>query len=158
MVLTVHRWFAAKSCPGNWMFARMGDLAKAVTDKLGGKPTTPSNSTPASKPTTPAATNSNYPKVPFSVQVLVSDLNIRKTANGEATGKYTGKGTFTITQVSGDWGKLKSGAGWIYLKNGEYVSIGVGAATTSKVPYKVRVSITDLNIRAGAGTNLRQKV
>ena len=27
MVLTVHRWFANKSCPGNWMYARMGDLA-----------------------------------------------------------------------------------------------------------------------------------
>ena len=24
MVLTVHRWFANKSCPGNWMYARMG--------------------------------------------------------------------------------------------------------------------------------------
>ena len=28
MVLTVHWWFANKSCPGNWMYARMGDLAK----------------------------------------------------------------------------------------------------------------------------------
>ena len=28
MVLTVHRWFANKSCPGNWIYARMGDLAK----------------------------------------------------------------------------------------------------------------------------------
>lgn len=23
MILTVHRWFANKSCPGNWMYARM---------------------------------------------------------------------------------------------------------------------------------------
>lgn len=36
MVLTVHRWFANKSCPGDWMYARMGDLAKKVTEKLGG--------------------------------------------------------------------------------------------------------------------------
>lgn len=36
MVLTVHRWFAIKSCPGNWMYARMGDLAEKVTDALGG--------------------------------------------------------------------------------------------------------------------------
>ena len=34
MVLTVHRWFAAKSCPGNWMYARMGDLAEKVTAQL----------------------------------------------------------------------------------------------------------------------------
>lgn len=31
MVLTVHRWYAAKSCPGDWMYARMGDLAQRVT-------------------------------------------------------------------------------------------------------------------------------
>lgn len=36
MVLTVHRWFANKSCPGNWMYARMGDLASKVTAALGG--------------------------------------------------------------------------------------------------------------------------
>ena len=36
MLLTVHRWFANKSCPGNWMYARMGDLASKVTAALGG--------------------------------------------------------------------------------------------------------------------------
>ena len=36
MVLTVHRWFANKSCPGDWMYSRMGDLASKVTAKLGG--------------------------------------------------------------------------------------------------------------------------
>ena len=34
MVLTVHRWFANKSCPGNWLYARMGDLAEKVTAQL----------------------------------------------------------------------------------------------------------------------------
>ena len=32
MVLTVHRWFANKSCPGNWMYARMGDLAEVLCE------------------------------------------------------------------------------------------------------------------------------
>ena len=36
MILTVHRWFANKSCPGNWMYARMGDLAEKVTKALQG--------------------------------------------------------------------------------------------------------------------------
>ena len=36
MVLTVHRWFANKSCPGNWLYARMGNLAAEVTDRLTG--------------------------------------------------------------------------------------------------------------------------
>ena len=34
MVLTVHRWFCNKSCPGDWMYARMGDLAAKVTEAL----------------------------------------------------------------------------------------------------------------------------
>lgn len=34
MILTVHRWFANKSCPGDWMYARMGELAATVTAKL----------------------------------------------------------------------------------------------------------------------------
>lgn len=36
MLLTVHRWFANKSCPGDWLMARMDDLASKVTAKLGG--------------------------------------------------------------------------------------------------------------------------
>lgn len=36
MVLTVHRWFANKSCPGSWLYARLGDLAGRVTAALGG--------------------------------------------------------------------------------------------------------------------------
>ena len=36
MILTVHRWFTNKSCPGNWMYARMGDLAEKVTKALQG--------------------------------------------------------------------------------------------------------------------------
>ena len=36
MVLTVHRWFANKSCPGDWLYSRLEDLASKVTAKLGG--------------------------------------------------------------------------------------------------------------------------
>lgn len=34
MILTVHRWFAATLCPGDWMYSRMGDLAERVTAAL----------------------------------------------------------------------------------------------------------------------------
>ncbi len=44
MVLTVHRWFANKSCPGNWLYARLGDLAAKVTANLGGSNTASTNS------------------------------------------------------------------------------------------------------------------
>ena len=47
MVLTVHRWFANKSCPGDWMYARMGDLAEKVTAALDGQTQAPLDNTPA---------------------------------------------------------------------------------------------------------------
>ena len=35
MLLTVHRWFARKSCPGNWLMERLGSLADEVNGKMG---------------------------------------------------------------------------------------------------------------------------
>ncbi len=34
ILLTVHRWFARKSCPGNWLFERMCSLADEVNSRL----------------------------------------------------------------------------------------------------------------------------
>ena len=34
ILLTVHRWFARKSCPGNWLFGKLGDLTQAVNSRL----------------------------------------------------------------------------------------------------------------------------
>lgn len=60
---------------------------------------------------------------PYKVRVEINDLNIRKGpgTNYGKTGKYTGKGTFTIVEEkigqgsTKGWGKLKSKAGWISL-------------------------------------------
>lgn len=38
MLLTVHRWFAQKACPGDWLYSRLGDLAKRVTAQLSENP------------------------------------------------------------------------------------------------------------------------
>lgn len=157
MVLTAHRFFANKSCPGDWLYSRYGDLANRVNALLG---TSSSADTNTGGNTTPPKTNSSFPATPFTVNVIVSDLNIRKTPNGTIVGQ-TGKGTFTITSVSNGWGKLKSGAGWIYLENASYCTIGSTtsgssskpAASKSNVPYRVRIDATDLRIRSGAGTN-----
>ncbi|MCD7811799.1 MAG: N-acetylmuramoyl-L-alanine amidase, partial [Ruminococcus sp.] len=119
--MTVHRDFANKSCPGDYLYGKMSDIASQVNALLG------------TVTTATTTANTSYPAVPFKVQVLVSDLNIRKGAGTSyaKTGKYTGKGTFTITEVSNGWGKLKSGAGWIYLENASYVKI-LGTTSTSK--------------------------
>lgn len=34
MLLTVHRWFAKKECPGEWLYARLGELAYKVNKQL----------------------------------------------------------------------------------------------------------------------------
>lgn len=44
MIITVHRWFANKSCPGDWLYNRLGDLAAKVTSHLGGNTQQPSPS------------------------------------------------------------------------------------------------------------------
>lgn len=33
--MTVHRWFAATACPGDYLYSRMGELARAVNARLG---------------------------------------------------------------------------------------------------------------------------
>lgn len=107
MVITVHRWFANKACPGDWLYNRLGKLANEVTKKLGGSTPSP---TPAPKPT-PAPTGS------YKVKITTKTLNIRK---GPSI-KYAIVGTvhkneiYTIVETKSGWGKLKSGAGWIYL-------------------------------------------
>lgn len=37
MVLTVHRWFAAKACPGDYLYSRHGMIAQEVTRRLATK-------------------------------------------------------------------------------------------------------------------------
>lgn len=114
MVLTVHRWFANKSCPGDWMYQRMGDLADKVTAKLGGTVTTEPEKTPDT-------TKNNFPEVPFIVKVSIKDLNIRKgPGTNYASNGFCPVGAYTIVEESDGvgatkWGKLKSGAGWISL-------------------------------------------
>lgn len=148
MVLTVHRWFANKSCPGDWMYQRMGDLAAKVTAKLGGAV--------AAEPEKTPNTTTNFPAVPFTVNVKIDNLNYRSqpSMSGIAKG-HTGKGIFTIVEVNNSWGKLKSGAGWIWLGNSQYCTVNgtVEASTPAFNPYEVRVSIKNLRIRKGPGTN-----
>ena len=108
MVITVHRWFANKACPGDYIYERLGQIADEVNQILGS----------ASKPTTPT----EKPFESYKVKVDIYNLNIRKGpgTNYAATG-HTGKGVFTIVEEKSGpgstkgWGKLKSGAGWISL-------------------------------------------
>ena len=107
--MTVHRWFANKACPGDYLYQRHGAIADAVNAKLG---------------TGTEQIVSSFPATPFTVRVIINDLNYREGPGmSYAVKGQTGKGVFTITEVQDGWGKLKSGAGWIYLENPAYCTI-----------------------------------
>lgn len=98
MVLTVHRWFASKSCPGNWMYARMGDLASKVTAALGGdvKPAEPAKPTGSIKVgdlvTITGSTYYNGKAIPGWVKKLrwyvVEVSGDRTVINKDESGRY----------------------------------------------------------------------
>ncbi len=172
--MTVHRDYANKSCPGDWMYNRMGEFAAEVNKRLGASaPVTPSsvkagdlvkikagskyyggkaipawvlsdewyvssiandravlgkNKSGKNDIQSPVNVSNltvvkpqpSAPATPifkaYTVNISISNLNIR---SGPGTSYnvvgQTGKGTFTIVDESGGWGKLKSGAGWISL-------------------------------------------
>lgn len=82
-VLTAHRWFANKACPGDWLYNRYDDLAERVTELLGAsepKPTVKPEPKPAVKviKCTGVAKKRNTAYV--GSYVTTDDLNIRNDA------------------------------------------------------------------------------
>lgn len=108
MVMTVHRWFANKSCPGQYLYDLHPEMAAEVTKRLGGE----TDSVPSTKP-------SDAEFKPYLVRVSVTDLNIRKgPGTNNAIVGVIKPGVYTIVAESNGkgatkWYKLKSGAGWI---------------------------------------------
>lgn len=61
MLITVHRWFANKSCPGNWLYSRLGSLATQVTKMLGGSSSTSEQKKPTTSTATTSVTSKSHP-------------------------------------------------------------------------------------------------
>ena len=121
MVLTVHRWFANKSCPGDWMYARMGDLATKVTTALGGAATTP--------------------KQLYRVRKTWSDSKSQK-------------GAYTILANAKACADKNPGYSVFDADGNAVYTSGEGAlGITGDTSFKVQISVPDLNIRSGPGTN-----
>lgn len=158
----MHHHVTGKICPQPWTLneSKLSNW-NAFLSKVQGKNVTISNNTTTSSNSNTSVTkNTNFPTVPFEVTVKVNDLNIRTSASSKAKSVgYTGKGSFTITKVENGWGKLKSGAGYIYLENSSYVTIGKSKSgnskpvSSNKKEYKIKVTANSLNIRKGPGTN-----
>lgn len=140
--MTVHRDFAAKACPGDYLYNLHDEIAAEVNKRLSGGGS--STSTPSTGGSASGQTAVNY-----TVQVTASDLNIR-TGPGTNYGSkgFIKPGVYTIVaEASGTgaskWGKLKSGAGWISL---DYVK-KTGSAGTASSSIKVGSTVT---IKSGA--------
>lgn len=106
LVLSAHRWFSSKACPGDWLYSRLGDLAQKVTAQLNGEETEePEESTDVS----------------YLVKVTCSALNVRKGpgTNYDIVETITDGGIYTIVEESNGWGLLKRSAktrdSWICL-------------------------------------------
>ena len=116
MVITVHRWFANKSCPGNWLYARLGDLATKVTAQLGGTTTAlePTTSTlyRVRKTWSDSKTQKGAFKVLSNAKKCADDNAGYSVFDEKGNVVYTGKNTVvkkTVTElakevIAGKWG------------------------------------------------------
>ncbi|MEH2936922.1 N-acetylmuramoyl-L-alanine amidase, partial [Acutalibacter sp. JLR.KK004] len=84
--MTAHRWFENKSCPGDYIYNRLGQIAKEVNQKLSGAPAGPFK--------------------PYQGQVNADDgLNCRTAPVSGSVIKAFEDGTvLTITKEDGNWG------------------------------------------------------
>jgi hypothetical protein len=108
--LTIHRWFANKSCPGDYIVSQLGYVADEVNKIL---IPTPTIVAPVVKP---------KPSLGYTVRIEAKALHYRKGpgTNYPVLGIVRKGEVYTIVEEaagrgSSKWGKLKSGAGWISL-------------------------------------------
>lgn len=127
MVLTVHRWFANKSCPGDWLYSRLGDLATKVTAEL--SRTTSGGGT--------APTTQMY-RVRKSWSDAKSQIGAYKVL-ANAKKKADENSGYKVFDAYG---------------NVIYPAASTPTPAPFKdTSYKVQIDISNLNIRKGPGTN-----
>ena len=111
--ISVHRWFAPKGCPGDYLYGQLAYVADEVNKSLGGSAAAP---TVSPKPTMV----SEAP--PYLVKVDATVLHYRKGPgiNYPVVGQILHDEVYTIIEEAfgrgaSKWGRLKSGAGWVSL-------------------------------------------
>lgn len=102
---TFHYMFQATECPGPFIKNNIYKIIEYVKIGLNGY-------SPAPEPEPDPSDK------PYLVKITATCLNIRSGpgSNYNKIGAITDRGVYTIVEKSGNWGKLKSGAGWISLR------------------------------------------
>lgn len=150
-VLTVHRWFANKSCPGNWLYGRMEQLANEINKGLGNV----TSSTPAQ---TQPAPSTGTTTLKYAIGNIVDFKGTKHYSSATASSGSTCKpGVAKVTAVyasgkhpyhlvrESDGGSTVYG--WVDASDITGIH---GAAFQS---YMVKVTTSNLNIRKGPGTS-----
>lgn len=117
--MTVHRDYANKSCPGDYLYNLHGQIAKEVNAQLG------------------SGTSSTTKKTLYRVRKTWKDVKSQKGAFNDLSN----------AKKCADENKGYS----VFDENGKAVYTSKAANSTSS--FKVQISISDLNIRKGPGTN-----
>lgn len=147
--MTVHRWFANKECPGEYLFSRHGQIADEVNARLNGGSV--EEETPEE---TYEESISEDSIKPFTIKIGPDGTTVRvgPGENYDVARTFAKAGTYTIVETKDGWGKLKSGAGWVALEDKKTEKEEEKPVEKPFEPYVVKVSIPNLNIRKGPGT------
>lgn len=144
--MTVHRWFANKSCPGQYLYSRHAQIAAEVNARLSTNDEPAEPNKPA-EPTTPVVSK-------FKEGDLVSLDPDAKYYSGADVPYWVLKKNWYVKKVNGDRVVVdKSEDGKNAINSPIHANYLTLVKEKSDLPYLVRVTIDDLNIRKGPGTN-----
>lgn len=110
---------------------------------------------------TDTVSSSNVKNVNYSVKITSSTLNMR-TGPGTSYSRigYVKPGTYKVSQECGSWVKLSDSGYWVcsdYVTKTASSTAETVADTGTAANYKVKITISNLNMRLGPGTGYKSK-
>lgn len=135
--MTVHRWFAKKLCPGEYLYSRHSQIAAEVNARL-----------------KPPSSGSSSSKAKINVGDIVSIAKNATYYNGSDVPAWVVKKEWIVKSVKGDRVVIdKSADGTRAINSPIHSKYLMVTKRKSDLPYMVQVSRDDLYIRKGPGTN-----
>lgn len=136
--MTVHRDYANKSCPGEYLYERHGAIADAVNARL--TATEDSKTETPAESTVPEKLTAGYYRVRKAWKDAKSQVGAYRVLKNAKKAADKNPGTFVFDNDGNAVYPVESKAEVMEVEK-------------SFEPYRVQVSISNLNIRKGPGTN-----
>lgn len=157
MVLTVHRWYANKSCPGDWLYSRLGDLAEKVTAQLGGSSKLETDETTTGSSDHILLSLGAAGEIVRAIQEMLNKVDDAGLLEDGDFGPCTRAAVYAFQRANGlDPDGI---VGPLTMAKLESIVSGMDSKPAEKIGtnFLVRVSIDDLNIRSGPGASFESK-